>query len=63
MNPTDQKVAWLAEGNPPEVTPIDDLKPHVPGTGCWCGPFMDGDVIVHNAMDRREKTYEKGIVQ
>lgn len=53
---------WIACDNPPEVTPIDDLKPHQEGEGCWCKPFMDGEVLVHNSLDGREKTYERGIV-
>jgi len=54
---------WLAQTNPEEVTPIDDLRPHDSGAGCWCKPFMAENTIVHNALDGRENTYEKGIVQ
>lgn len=49
---------WLAQDNPPEVTPIDDLREHVVGINCWCHPFMDQEVLVHNALDGREK-YER----
>ena len=51
---------WLAQDNPSEVTPIDDLKPHIQGANCWCRPFDDAGVLVHNALDAREKTYEVG---
>lgn len=54
---------WLSQDNPPEATPIDDLRPHEQGMGCWCKPFMDDGVIAHNALDGRENTYEKGILQ
>lgn len=51
---------WLSQTNPAEVTPIDDLRPHESGLKCWCHPFMADEVIVHNAMDTREYTYELG---
>lgn len=51
---------WIAQDNPLEVTPVDDLRQHDSGAKCWCRPFMDGDVIVHNALDNRE-AYEQGI--
>ena len=50
---------WQAQNNPPEVTPINDLREHIPGVDCWCQPFMDEDVIVHNALDGRER-FERG---
>lgn len=46
---------WRAQSNPAEVTPIFDLKPHVSGMECWCNPTMKDEVIVHNALDNREK--------
>jgi hypothetical protein len=49
---------WVAHSNPPEVTPIKDTSAHLSGEKCWCHPFYDGDVLVHNAEDGREK-YEK----
>lgn len=52
-------MSWLVENNPDEVSPLDDLRAHGSGMRCWCNPFMDGDVIVHNALDGREK-YERG---
>ena len=36
------------------TVPIDDLRSHDESVKCWCRPFMDGEVCVHNAMDRRE---------
>ena len=50
---------WMAFGDPPEVIPLNDLKPHVIGWGCWCHPKDDEGCIVHNSMDRRE-LYEDG---
>jgi hypothetical protein len=35
------------------VRPLDDLKPHE-DLDCWCKPFDDEGVCVHNALDRRE---------
>jgi hypothetical protein len=34
--------------------PIGDVKEHVESIDCWCGPNVDGDVVVHNSLDRRE---------
>jgi hypothetical protein len=41
------------------VIPLDDLKPHVYTIDCWCKPYLDDAIIVHNSMDRREE-YERG---
>lgn len=41
------------------VLPINDLKEHDKNKNCWCRPNVDGDVVVHNSMDGREK-YETG---
>lgn len=46
------------------VYPVGDLREHqTDGRECWCRPTAqdeyDGTVVVHNAMDRREK-YETG---
>lgn len=35
------------------VRPLEDLRPHG-ARACWCNPFEDEDVVVHNSMDRRE---------
>jgi len=53
---------WVVTDNPLEVSPVGDLKPHLSGAGCWCNPFMDDEVIVHNSLDGREKNYELGKV-
>lgn len=45
---------WHVQSNPAEVTPIDDIRTHHPGTDCWCQPYKVDDVIVHNALDARE---------
>jgi hypothetical protein len=45
---------WHVQSNPAEVTPIDDIRAHHSGYGCWCQPRMDGEVIVHNSLDGRE---------
>ena len=37
-----------------EVVPDNDLKPHLLDGRCWCLPFDDRGVLVHNSMDRRE---------
>lgn len=48
------------EGKPATVWPLDDFREHEPDNQtCWCRPRFDGDVLVHNAMDRREE-YEQG---
>lgn len=42
--------------------PANDLRPHeVNGKPCWCNPSIeeDGQHIIHNSMDQREK-YEIG---
>ena len=50
-----------------QVIPLGDLKEHQPDSDCWCHPVecFDGDGViwVHNSMDRREHTVEKGITQ
>jgi len=41
------------------VVPINDLKEHEQSEDCWCEPVVDGGVVIHNAIDEREK-YETG---
>jgi hypothetical protein len=41
------------------VVPRGDLREHDINKSCWCRPTDEGDVVVHNAMDEREK-YETG---
>lgn len=36
------------------VRPIDDLIDHALSKCCWCNPFDDDGVWVHNSIDRRE---------
>lgn len=50
---------WMALTEPPEVMPVGDLREHDEGMGCWCKPFIEDEIIIHNAMDRRE-LYETG---
>lgn len=46
------------------VLPINDLKPHRDRRGCWCNPEeREPGLWVHNSMDRREHTVEKGMTQ
>jgi hypothetical protein len=58
-----ETVAWAAivrEDGTPCVYPLNDLRPHdLQINGCWCRPFWDDHVIVHNSMDQRE-AYERG---
>ena len=44
------------------VLPIDDLRPHVLSTDCWCVPVDDAtdiSIYIHNSLDRREAYEEK----
>lgn len=48
------------------LIPLNDLREHKDAPDCWCDPKQDGDepsVWVHNSMDRREHTIEKGVIQ
>lgn len=36
------------------VIPRDDLRPHDDSAECWCRPFDEDGVCVHNSLDRRE---------
>jgi hypothetical protein len=48
------------------VIPLDDLRLHNSAATCWCKPRQDDEepsVWVHNSMDRREHTREKGQLQ
>jgi hypothetical protein len=43
---------------PRHCWPEGDTSPHdtdSPGPVCWCKPFMDGAIIVHNSADGREQ--------
>jgi hypothetical protein len=41
-----------------QVVPMNDLRQHELDASCWCHPEWDGEVLVHNAMDKRE-LYER----
>ncbi|WP_225784250.1 hypothetical protein [Xenophilus sp. Marseille-Q4582] len=44
------------------VIPLEDLREHECGKGCWCRPAEDDEEPVvnrHNAMDGRE-AFERG---
>jgi hypothetical protein len=45
------------------VVPTNDLRPHGLDTACWCQPFDDEGVWVHNSLDRREFYEVKGYKQ
>lgn len=51
------------------VIPLNDFKEHLDTGECWCKPVeifdasMHEAVWVHNSMDRREHTIEKGVIQ
>lgn len=46
------------------VVPIGDFRDHDTTPECWCHPAQNYDgVWVHNSMDRREHTIEKGVTQ
>lgn len=48
------------------VIPMGDLREHDSAATCWCKPTPDAEepqVWIHNSMDRREHTIEKGVVQ
>lgn len=46
---------WIAFTDPLEVLPRGDLREHTFGRKCWCKPFEEDGVIVHNSMDGRER--------
>lgn len=48
------------------VVPMDDLRPHESKSTCWCNPVPDVEepaVWIHNSLDGREHTKEKGVLQ
>lgn len=55
-------MTWIAtvENGFPEAYPLNDLREHKCGDpACWCLPFWEDGVLVHNSMDKREE-YERG---
>lgn len=59
MSETARDAGWMAFTNPLEVVPRADLREHRFGRKCWCKPFEEDGVIVHNSMDGRER-FERG---
>lgn len=47
---------WRVTNNPPEIIPLDDLREHASGVVCWCKPQIENGLIVHSALDGREKS-------
>lgn len=49
------------------IIPVDDLREHVEGRSCWCGPDVLTDapgadpVVVHHSADGREWVERHGI--
>jgi len=58
-------VKWLAlmiENGERHVIPLDDLRDHAESAVCWCRPFDEEGVWVHNSMDRREFLERKEVI-
>lgn len=36
------------------VYPVNDTRAHTT-ENCWCDPSDDGEIIIHNSADEREK--------
>jgi len=47
---------WLAQsiGGESHVTPLEDALEHIQDRSCWCGPFIDGKMVIHHSFDGRE---------
>ena len=41
------------------VLPREDLRQHIESVDCWCEPIIENNIIIHNALDEREK-FETG---
>lgn len=39
------------------IVPVEDTEKHL-FKGCWCKPFTDGAVIIHNSADHREDYFD-----
>lgn len=50
---------WVTHTSPPNIIPAQDILPHKFGPNCPCQPVDDGEVVSHNAFDKRE-LYEDG---
>lgn len=35
--------------------PIGDLREHEEKETCWCRPTVDDGIVIHNALDQRER--------
>ena len=56
---------WPAPDGNRHVVPKADMRPHRHSVDCWCRPTLDEEdsaVVVHNAMDEREKA-ERAVKQ
>jgi len=52
---------WPGFDGKQHVIPKADMRPHRHSVDCWCRPMLDEEdpaVMVHNAMDEREKAEE-----
>ena len=50
-------MAWRAtvmENGERHVTPEEDTREHDLSPKCWCKPWLDDEVFVHQSADRRE---------
>lgn len=45
-------MSWLATAE--HVIPLEDLRPHIEASDCWCRPTDDDGIWVHHSMDGRE---------
>lgn len=41
------------------IIPMNDLREHIEEDRCWCQPWYEGDILVHNSADRREISERK----
>lgn len=53
MTDVPNATGWRADG--PFVYPLNDLREHdVENPKCWCQPFYEDHILVHNSLDQRE---------
>ena len=54
----------MLDPNSLHVVPLGDFREHDSLPTCWCKPQENEPGLwVHNSMDRREHTVEKGVLQ
>ena len=42
--------------------PVNDFREHNTETPeCWCNPRIEDDMVIHNALDQRERFETKGL--